>query len=955
MSSQNGPPKPPTSISANVSWMVQGAKGPQLGPMSTEAVMKMISDGRIQGSEKIRALPNGRWIPISRQAEFYDRLLEVLEEVVRSKGSKLPPVIAEMPSHNAPEIDERFEEDTLPPRNDELTLAPLRLTKDTSAPPLQKEHSITYRPSNDGEVVDLIRLPEKKAKSDRKMIIPIMMIGLALALALYAFITPDPTDSAGGKPHLLSPRISAGSNGLTNDKVKELLRLGIDSFLLDTYEGYLESQQKLVQLIEGSSQNKEARGLLCLVYRELWPFVRQDSQDLEAVNSLTRTTRQADPVGINGIYCDISRLIIIGRYREAKGVLDHSLNQTNLSSAPVLYALKAELLAGDRDPHTAALYAEKARKLWPEWTKPIFDFAMYSAKAGDYQKAFSALREVRESNPKHKKAAIELGLMQENVYHQTDQAMSTLSAALIMREKVLNSTESRGYLVLAQILVKKKQTKKALEYAQKAYDLNPSDPITKELFKSLGGSEADAKSPSFTAELVYLGDQYVRTGDCLAAQAEFKAAFELDPTNGVAAMKAAKCLWQLNQNHEAVSYLDKAISADKQLTAAYVLQADYFSQRFNYNAAIQILAKAAQRFSNNYEVLRGYGLLEYRRNNLKEALAYLLRAHKIYENDTDTLILLARVQMGLTLYKEASVSASRAVEVDSTNSEAQIVFAKVIGQLYGVDQGIARLRELMVKYAYTVDFRVGLAELYASSERFKISQEIYEQIVEVDPKNKKAWIGLGASYQAQGLFDKAIKSTLSAAILDPTDPEPLYKLGLIYLENDKYKDAITQFQRALKINPMFPRLNYYMGRAYLLNGDYAYALTAAQEERKSNPNLAEPYLLAAEVYTETKQFQKCAEEYQIAIKLRPQGALLYIKLARCYRQSGSLDIAESMLNIASSQESGNPEIYKEQGAIYETRGDTRSAVAAYNKYLTLSPNAPDRREIESRVYQLSGN
>ena len=71
------------------------------------------------------------------------------------------------------------------------------------------------------------------------------------------------------------------------------------------------------------------------------------------------------------------------------------------------------------------------------------------------------------------------------------------------------------------------------------------------------------------------------------------------------------------------------------------------------------------------------------------------------------------------------------------------------------------------------------------------------------------------------------------------------------------------------------------------------------------------------------------------------------------RQGGSADIAKSMLNIAASQESGLPEIYREQGAIYEIEGDIRAAVQAYNKYLALSPNAPDRREIEGKIISIS--
>lgn len=933
--------------------------------------MEMISAGKIEGSEKIKRLPDGRWLEISKQDEFYDKLLEALEEVVKSKDAKVPRKPVEVSWDQKKSDQPRGPQNVNEPPPQEINEhEDLTEFSPTSTPDFEKvlpppEYDLSAKTdivsspwggganNTQGPVLDLIRNNGRTAPEKRKIIIAIGCIFLAFLMAAVAYLLPSGS-SRRGKPHLVVPR-PAGSEVMAVEKQKNLLRQAISEFIKDTYEGHLESQNKLAILIEGAPQNTEARGLLCLVYKELWPFVSQDSQDLEAVSQMTRATRQLDPVGINGIYCDVSRLLVVGRYQEAKGVLEHSLNQTSLSAAPILYSLKAELLAGDRDFQTAYLYSEKASKLWPEWIKPLVDIGVYAGGAGNYQVAIRSLQNVQANNPKNKRAALELGVLEHVFLQNDDAALSTLNVALSMSEKVSRIIEAKANFTIAKIYVEKRQPQKAMSFAQKAHDLNPGNGQYRDLLVSLGGNDKGSKSSSYTSELVFLGDQYVRTGDCLAAQAEYKAAFELDPENGIAAMKAAKCLWQLNQSNEAISYLNKAMTADKKLVSAYTLQADYYTQKYNYASAVQVLSRASQQFANNPEVLRGYGLLEFRRNNLKESVAYLQRAQKIYENDSETLILLAKVQASLGSYKDASVSASRAVEMDSSNIEAQIVFAKIISQLYGVDQGISRLRELIQKYSFTIDFRLGLAELYKESERYKISQEIYQQIVDVDPRNKKAWIGLGESFQAQGLFDKALKSLLSAAIIDPTDPEPIFKSGLIYLENDKYKDAISQFQRALKANPLFPRLNYFIGRAYFLNGDYNFALTASQEERKANPNLAESYILAAEVYAETKQFQKCAEEYQQAIKLRPHGAILYVKLARCYRQSGGLDIAESMLNIASNQESGNPEIYKEQGAIYETRGDIRSAVSAYNKYLALSPNAPDRRELEGRILRLSGN
>jgi len=90
------------------------------------------------------------------------------------------------------------------------------------------------------------------------------------------------------------------------------------------------------------------------------------------------------------------------------------------------------------------------------------------------------------------------------------------------------------------------------------------------------------------------------------------------------------------------------------------------------------------------------------------------------------------------------------------------------------------------------------------------------------------------------------------------------------------------------------------------------------------------------------------------MKLRSPGADIYVKAAQCYRQSGSVDVAQDLLTMAASRESGYADIYKEQGAIYEIKGDIRAAVQSYNKYLGLSPNATDRGEIESRINRIGG-
>jgi tetratricopeptide (TPR) repeat protein len=248
-----------------------------------------------------------------------------------------------------------------------------------------------------------------------------------------------------------------------------------------------------------------------------------------------------------------------------------------------------------------------------------------------------------------------------------------------------------------------------------------------------------------------------------------------------------------------------------------------------------------------------------------------------------------------------------------------------------------------------------MADLLAEKGRFSEAQKIYEQVLAVDARNKSARLGLGRSLQAQAQLDPALKEFLGATVIDPSDPEGLVLAGRLYMDMNKPREAIVQFDRALRVNPVFPRVNYFKGQAYFAAGEMQKALDSALEERRLNPNLADSYILAAEIFTTQREFQKCALEYQQAVKLRPQGAELYVRLARCHRQAGNADVAESMLLIASNQESGYPEIYKEQGALFEIKGDRAAAVRAYQKYLGLSPNASDRLSIESKITSLQGS
>ena len=76
-------------------WVIRLDSDQVKGPYSTDAVIKMITSGVFSGGEDICAYPDGVWSPLAKQTEFYDALIESLENPVEVDIKKAQKMEAE--------------------------------------------------------------------------------------------------------------------------------------------------------------------------------------------------------------------------------------------------------------------------------------------------------------------------------------------------------------------------------------------------------------------------------------------------------------------------------------------------------------------------------------------------------------------------------------------------------------------------------------------------------------------------------------------------------------------------------------------------------------------------------------------------------------------------------------------------------------------------------------------
>lgn len=931
-------------------WIVKDALGRISGPFSTEKVLHQIKRGELMGEEQISLYPSGQWIQISKDPVFYDKLLDVLsqqglsepenektqEELLTVKVDDQSSSQKKKVIKNKEELLEELDLEEVPGIEQEK---PQRESRKGKKGKKEEEHEVL-------ELVSVKGLIIKQAL--RKSVWVIAASLVAVVILFYAFSGKDHREN---RVRLIAP---ATSTQKSESSAPDLVKKALSGFLPDTFEGYIRAQSQFVQSLEANEKQPEVFALLCMTYLELWPFAYQDSTDMKVISSVVQRSSALDPGGQSSATCRAIDLIVRGRYQEAKNLSESMLeNQGANAKPPILfYYLKGYLLEGAGEFAPAIGYFRSAEQLWPQWIKPFFHEAVALIKVDRNNEAANVLRKVIQANSKHAKAKLELGLIEYKFLNHVDVGQRFLESALQGESRLSPPMKSRGYLGLAEIALKKGNQRDALKYAKLSYRYSSTNTVAQNMVVQLGGGLD--KSNVDGQQLLYEGDQFFREGDFNSAQAHYRAAFEKNNKNAVAAMKAAKCFWELSFSTEAFEWLNKAIRADSKLIEAYVLMADYYTQRFNFLAASKILSKAQRVSPKNPEVYRGFALVELRRGNPAGAITFGKKSIELYEINVETHILMSEAYIAAGDHRLAYNYAAKAIEIDVNNRHAQTVYAKALGGVQGTEAAIDYLNKLVSSYPLVKEYRLSLAQLLTEDERFDQAESVFNQIIKMEDKPKEALLGLASIQKLEGRAKEALESLLQAAVMDPADAEPIFEAGMIYLDAKKPKLALAQFQRVERINKLYPRIHYQIGLAYLQMGDLKKVLEETRLEKGMNPNLADSYLLAAEAYLGLKQYSLCASEYQQAIKLRPQSATIYVKMAQCYRRAGNLDAAMAMLTQAATQESGLADIYKEQGAIYETKGEVNLAIESYNQYFVLDPNAPDRSQIEQRIMSLQG-
>jgi len=250
------------------------------------------------------------------------------------------------------------------------------------------------------------------------------------------------------------------------------------------------------------------------------------------------------------------------------------------------------------------------------------------------------------------------------------------------------------------------------------------------------------------------------------------------------------------------------------------------------------------------------------------------------------------------------------------------------------------------------------------------AEQIYRQILAVDPDHPDAWhllgviasqIGrhdlaesyirraieqnqaepaffsnLGNALQAQRKFDEAIMSFRRALELKPDDAGTLYNLGIVFKDQQKYEEAAQCFHEAVKRAPDFADAHNNLGNVFQTQKKLDEAAGCFSRAIELNPNLAEAHNNLGRVFQDQNRLADAIACFRDALRLKPDYAIAHYNLGSVLHEEGRYQDAVACYRDAIELNPDYAAAYTNLGMSLTRLDSTKDAIVCYRRAVALT-------------------
>ncbi len=233
-----------------------------------------------------------------------------------------------------------------------------------------------------------------------------------------------------------------------------------------------------------------------------------------------------------------------------------------------------------------------------------------------------------------------------------------------------------------------------------------------------------------------------------------------------------------------------------------------------------------------------------------------------------------------------------------------------------------------------------LEQGYALHQQGQIIQakEIYEKILQVDPKHFDALHLLAIICNTTMHYDEAIELMNDAILINPNHPPALLTQGNLFKSVSQFNLALVSYEKAILLKPDFSEAHYNKGTILQALNQLDLAIQSYCNAISLTPHFVQAYFNCGVIYQEQGKWDLSIENYQLAIRYQPTYAQAHNNLGNAFHKNNSPHEALVHYRLAIEYQPNFSEAYFNQAVLFQELNSSNEAIESYQNAIIYNPS-----------------
>lgn len=557
------------------------------------------------------------------------------------------------------------------------------------------------------------------------------------------------------------------------------------------------------------------------------------------------------------------------------------------------------------------------------------------SKMGDMQGAFGQWMSVVNTDPKHLMARIRAGQILL-LAKQAEEAEKMAAEAL-----ALAPDNAEAMVLMAGVLAAQGKQAEAVTKAQEALLKKPDDLGAIMMMASLNAKSgkpeeaiaaltaAVAKNPAATAPRLMLANIYLQTQDKAKAEQQLIDIIAADPPNLEHRKRLVMFYLSDKQLDKAEAVIRNAIRDLPDNQQADLMLIDFLTAQRSPETAKAELLPMIEAEPKRYELRFKLADLEMamkQRDAAEKTLREIIDLDKLGPSALTARNKLARIYAGTQKINQAKDLIKEVLNENPRDANALTLRGELALAENQLPQAIGDFRAILVDQPQNMRVLKLLSAAYLKSNDIQLARENMEKTLDIAPKDEQARLDLANLEFKNGNPDRGLKQ-LEKIVQD----NPKSKLGLEalfrYRLNQKQWQETQQI--AQKLQEAYPEqgLGYFLsGLGYQAEGAFDKSIGAFEQALAKQPTTIEPLTQLVKSHMALKQPLQAERKLKDILEKTPENFVAQNLLAGTYASQKKFDDAIATYRKTIKTKPEWPNSYKNLAIVHLAQKNTEAAI-----------------------------